>query len=311
MKVLVLMSDKARHFPNALYASLRVRVGTCDAYHLTTEQLEGVESFFRAFIRLEHYDRIVVAMPPSYVLRKIKFFRTLPSLVILRLEHDSATENAHMAKLFAQMPWLRWIGIDDEVCDEFAHQDRDAYWIPPSYDAEWFHHNRPPREVPMVHVFDPAHRLGPVLQGVIQSGLQYVPVDGSDHYLSEHMKPQDIFIFHPKRAHYEPGMVIQAMASGAVVILPTPNLKRRVLYGWHDYHDCLFYDDAAALPDLLGKVLVQPSLRASISRRAVDKVLLFHPKEVGQRLGGRLEITLRTPREYPAPRKLFGIELGW
>lgn len=311
MKVLVLMPEKGRRFSNALYTALRVRVGTCDVYHLSDAQLEDVDKFFRAFIRLEHYDRIVVGMPPSYISRKVKFFRSLPSLVILRLRHDGAAENAQMERLFTQIPWIRWIGIDDEICDEFAQRDHDAYWIPPSYDAEWFNPNREPRDVPVVHVFDPARRLCSALQSMVQANFQTVPAGEGNHYMSEHVRPQDILVFHPGRAHYEPGMVIEAMASGAVVMLPTLNLKRQVLYGWHDYHDCLFYDEVAALPELLAKVLLQPALRASISRRVVEKVMLFHPREVGQRLGGRLEIALRAPKGYSAPRRLFGIELGW
>lgn len=311
MKVLVLMPDKAKHFSNALYASLRVRVGTCDVYHLNEEQFDRVEDFFRSFVRLEQYDRIVIAAEPSYVLRKLKVFRQMAQLVILRLDYDSETENVQMAKVFTQMPWIRWIGIDDDVCEEFGRHGWDSYWIPPAYDAEWFHHNRPPRDTPVVHVFDPGQALGaavPVLSGV---HVQYVPVDEGDPYISEQVKPQDIVLFHPRHMHYAPNMVIHAMASGAVAMLPALNLKRRVLYGWHDFHDCVFYGDVGAVGDLLDKVLSQPQLRESISHHAVDKVLLFHPKEVGQRLGARLEIPLRTPKEYPGPRRIFGIELGW
>lgn len=311
MKVLVLMPDKTKLFPNALYSALRGRVGTCDVYHLNDEQLEDVENFFRAFIRLEHYDRVVVAMRPSYVLRKLKFFRALPGVVVLRLSHDHDAENLQMMKLFRQMPWVRWIGVDDEACDDFVKRDWDAYWIPPSYDAEWFHHNRAPRDVPFVHLYDPKNKLAKIFPHERPAGWQTLPAGDSAHYVSEHVRPQDIFVFCPEDSHYEPMPIVQAMACGAVVILPEPNVKRRVLYGWHDYHDCLFYGDISHLPMLLGKALSQPSLRASLSRHAVDKVMLFHPREVGQRLGGRLEIALRTPQEYPGPRRLFGIELGW
>lgn len=311
MKVLVLVPDKAKHFSTSLYAALRTRVGTCDAYHLNDGQFEDVEGFFRAFIRLEHYDRIVLARPPSYVFRKLRFFRTLPGLVLLRMVHDNDAENVQMVKLFTQMPWVRWIGTDDEMCEEFVRHNWDAYWIPPSYDTEWFHHNRAARDAPMVHLFDPGKALCSVFAAADGIVWQSVPLDSSEQYINEHVKPQDLFIFHPDTLHYEPGPVIQAMACGAVTVLPTPDVKRAVLYGWHDYHDCLFYETVSALPELLAKVLAQPALRASISRRAVEKVLLFHPREVGQRLGGRLEIALRTPKEYPAPRRLFGIELGW
>ena len=311
MKVLVLMPDKAKRFSNALYASLRVRVGTCDVYHLKEGQFDQVEEFFRNFIRLEQYDRIVVAAPPSYILRKIKVFRNIAQLVVLRLDYDSEAENVQMAKVFTQMPWVRWIGIDDEICEEFGRHGWDAYWIPSAYDAEWFHHNRLVRETPLVHVYDPGKKLVAALETLSAVAMQHVPVDADDHYMGEAIKPQDIFLFHPHWAYYEPNRLIHAMANGAVVILPALTLKRRVLFGWHDFQDCIFYSDIAAVPELLKKALGDAELRENISAHAVDKVMLFHPKEVGQRLGARLEISPRSPKEYPGPRRIFGIELGW
>lgn len=311
MKVLLLVPDKVTYVSSALYASLRTRVGTCDVYHLNKEHWDDIEIFFQRFVRKEQYDRIVIAASPVYLLKKIKFFRSLPALVILRLQHDSESKNVQMAKVLSKMPWARWIGVDDEICHEFAHHGWDASWIPPVYDADWFHGNRPLREKPVLHIFDPGKQLVLPLQHNDFEAVMYVPAEDSGQYLNEHVKPQDILIFQPKREHYEPTLVIQAMACGAVVFLPPLNLRRRVLYGWHDGQDCIFFGTTGVLPELLDKILQEEEMRQKISQNAIEKAMLFHPKEVGQRLGACLEPALRNPGDYPQPRRIFGIEIGW
>lgn len=313
MKVLILMPETSKRFSSALYASLRMRVGTCDVYRLNGEQWERIEEFFRRFVRKEQYDRIVISAAPEYLLKKRKFLRDLPGLVVLCMDYDKV-RRSQVSKLFAKMPWLRWIGIDDGACAEFVRHGWDASWIPPAYDPEWFHAGRAVRQVPVVHVFDPSGQLDVPWQDIDQSGevrVEQVLLAGSDQYLSEHVKPQDIFLFHPESENYEPTLAVHAMASGAVVLLPTLNLKRRVLYGWHDGQDCVFFGNAVALPELLGKLLRDDALREKISHNAVEKIKLFHPKDVGQRLGACLEPALHNPRDYPGPRRIFGIEFGW
>lgn len=313
MKVLILMPETSKRFSSALYASLRMRVGTCDVYRLNGEQWERIEEFFRSFVRKEQYDRIVISAAPEYLLKKRRFLRDLPGLVVLCMDYDKV-RRPQIARLLAKMPWLRWIGIDDGACVEFVRHGWDASWIPPAYDPEWFHANRPVREKPVVHVFDPSGRLDIPWQEIDQSGqvrVEQVLLAGSDQYLSEHVKPRDIFLFYPENENYEPTLAVHAMASGAVVLLPTLNLKRRVLYGWHDGQDCVFFGNTAVLPELLGKLLQDDALREMISHHAVEKIKLFHPKDVGQRLGACLEPALRNPRDYPGPRRIFGIEFGW
>ncbi|MDO4776023.1 MAG: hypothetical protein Q4A06_01085 [Cardiobacteriaceae bacterium] len=313
MKVLILMPETSRRFSSALYASLRMRVGTCDVYRLDEEQWESIEDFFRRFVPKDQYDRIVLSASPEYLLKKRRFFREIPGLVVLCMDYDKV-RRPQIARLFAKMPWIRWIGIDDEACAEFVRHGWDASWVPPAYDPEWFHAGRPVRETPVVHVFDPSGTLDVPWQDVDPAGqirVEQVLLAGSDQYLSEHVKPQDIFLFYPESEHYEPTLAVHAMASGAVVLLPTLNLKRRVLYGWHDRQDCVFFGNVEALPELLDKLLQDNALREKISQNAVEKIKLFHPRDVGQRLGACLEPALRNPRDYPAPRRIFGIELGW
>ncbi|MDO5091349.1 MAG: hypothetical protein Q4D61_07350 [Cardiobacteriaceae bacterium] len=311
MKVLILMPDTSKRFSSALYASLRMRVGTCDVYRLNSEQWEKIEDFFRRFVPKDQYDRIVMAAPPEYLLKRHRFFRELPGLVVLCMEHGRV-RRAQINKLFAKLPWIRWIGIDDEAVAEFVRHGWDASWIPSAYDPEWFHAGRPMRERPLLHVFDPGGTLNLAALGLPQ-GMQVAQVSlaGSDQYLSEHVKPRDLFLFHPEHEHYEPTLPVHAMAGGAVVLLPTLSLKRRVLYGWHDGQDCVFYGNPEALPELLARLWRDEALRDRISVNAVEKIRLFHPKEVGQRLGACLEPALRNPRDYPGPKRIFGIELGW
>ena len=60
MKVLLIAPKDSPTYLNSLYASLRVQVGTCDLYALDDKQSADISAFFNHFVKLQHYDRIVL-----------------------------------------------------------------------------------------------------------------------------------------------------------------------------------------------------------------------------------------------------------
>ena len=60
MKVLLIAPKDSPTYLNSLYASLRVQVGTCDLYALDDKQSADISAFFNHFVKLRHYDRIVL-----------------------------------------------------------------------------------------------------------------------------------------------------------------------------------------------------------------------------------------------------------
>jgi len=111
MKVLLIAPKDSPTYLNSLYASLRVQVGTCDLYALDDKQSADISAFFNHFVKLQHYDRIVLMYDGDYIHRHSLFLRTLPSLAMLRLEYDPPERRKKMKENFYVMPWLRWIGI--------------------------------------------------------------------------------------------------------------------------------------------------------------------------------------------------------
>ena len=67
MKVLLIAPKDSPTYLQSLYVALRVQVGTCDLYALNDKQSAALPEFFSHFVKLQHYDRIVLAYNGDYI----------------------------------------------------------------------------------------------------------------------------------------------------------------------------------------------------------------------------------------------------
>ncbi|MDO4642937.1 MAG: glycosyltransferase family 1 protein [Cardiobacteriaceae bacterium] len=311
MKVLLLAPKNAPTYLNALYAAIRLQVGTCDLYSLDEKQSVNLEDFFRHFVRFPHYDRIVLMYDGDFIYQQGRFLRTLPNVSMLRLEYDPPDKRRKMKSNFHAMPWLRWIGSDINVAREYIVQGHDVFWIPQVYDPEHFY-ARPKRDKIVCHLFSAVGSIGEGLRTALQNIVELNVITSDDlrqSLSSGKVGREDLFVFLPDKNNYDPEPMIIAMACGAVVLTPDPGNEARMRYRWRNLHDCIFFNKLDVLPTLIGKVLSHPPRLANISHHALMRVKLFQPQVIGQRIGEHLEAAVRNPADYPKRQRIFGFEI--
>ena len=314
MKVLLLAPKDSPTYLNALYAALRVQVGTCDLYALDGKQSANLDDFFRHFVRLPHYDRIVLMYDGDFIYQQGRFLRTLPNLAMLRPEFDPPETRRKMKSNFHAMPWLRWIGSDVDVAQEYSGQGHDVFWIPQIYDPEHFFARAKVRELPACHVYDGGGEVAAQLQKALAGKMELNVLARAREALWTEMSSgivgrEDLFVFIPESDHYDPTPMIWAMACGAVVLTPDPGNEIRMIYRWRNLHDTIFFNKKDALIPIIDKILLNPHRLASLAQHALARVKIFQPQSIGQRIGEFLETQVRNPADYPKRQRIFGFEI--
>ena len=314
MKVLLLAPKDSPTYLNALYAALRVQVGTCDLYALDGKQSANLEDFFRHFVRLPHYDRIVLMYDGDFIYQQGRFLRTLPNLAMLRPEFDPPETRRKMKSNFHAMPWLRWIGSDVDVAQEYSGQGHDVFWIPQIYDPEHFFARAKVRELPACHVYDGGGEVAAQLQKALAGKMELNVLARAREALWTEMSSgivgrEDLFVFIPETGRYDPTPMIWAMACGAVVLTPDPGNEIRMIYRWRNLHDTIFFNKKDALIPIIDKILLNPHRLASLAQHALARVKIFQPQSIGQRIGEFLETQVRNPADYPKRQRIFGFEI--
>lgn len=311
MKVLLLTPKSSPSYLRALYSALRIQVGTCDIYALDERQSSNLEDFFRRFIRLAHYDRIVLMYDGNYIYQESRFLRTLPNVTMLRCEYDPPELRKKMKSNFHAMPWLRWIGSDADLCREYASLGYDAFWVQQVYDPEHFHLSAKSRPSACCHLYDGNDKTENALRPLLPENVELRIVDKKNvwKHLAGNIFAGDLFVFIPERHYYDPTPMIMAMACGAVVLTTDPGNDTRILYRWRNLHDVIFIHDAVSTADRIKLLLAHPGRITDISRHALERVKLFKPSAVGQRIGECLEIPVRNPADYPKRQRIFGFEI--
>ena len=312
MKVLLIAPKDSPTYLNSLYASLRVQVGTCDLYALDDKQSADISAFFNHFVKLQHYDRIVLMYDGDYIHRHSLFLRTLPSLAMLRLEYDPPEKRKKMKENFFVMPWLRWIGSDLAVAQEYSGPGHDVFWLPQVYDPEHFYARPKAPGQLTCHIYDGSGTNA----DTIREALAEQPVKPNlldkttlwNDMIRGLVSREDLFIFIPEPDHYDPTPMIWAMACGAVVLTPDPGNDIRLRYRWRDMHDVVFFNKTEELAPLVENILAQPHRHTSLSQHAISRAKTFQPQVVGKRIGEYLETPIRDPANYPKSERIFGWE---
>ena len=314
MKVLLLAPKDSPTYLNTLYASLRVQVGTCDLYALDAKQSANLEDFFRHFVRLPHYDRIVLMYDGDFIYQQGRFLRNLPSLAMLRPEYDPPETRRKMRSNFHAMPWLRWIGSDPAVAQEYSALGHDVFWIPQIYDPEHFYAREKSGELPVCHLYDGSDEMTTQLREALENKVTLNLLSRDREELWQVMSSgtigrEDLFIFIPENSHYDPTPMIWAMACGAVALTPDPGNNIRMMYRWRNLHDTIFFKEKDLLLPIIEKILTNPHRLASLTQHALARVKNFQPQSIGQRVGEFLETQVRNPADYPKRQRIFGFEI--
>ena len=313
MKVLLIAPKDSPTYLNSLYAALRLQVGTCDLYELDDKQSADIGAFFNHFIKLQHYDRIVMMYDGDYIYQHGRFLRTLPSLAMLRLEYDPPETRRRMKSNFRAMPWMRWIGSDLAVAQEYGGQGHDVFWVSQVYDPEHFYARPKESEIPTCHIYDGSgNDFTALRQALAEQPLSINPLNKETlwHDMSRGMvSSEDFFIFIPESDHYDPTPMIWAMACGAVALTPDPGNDIRMIYRWRNLHDTIFFNKKDALLPIIEKILTNPHRLASLAQHALARVKNFQPQSIGQRVGEFLETQVRNPADYPKRQRIFGFEI--
>lgn len=310
MKILLLSSDKneGRTFP--LYGGIRRFAGTCEVFYLSREANRDLASFFARHIRLERYDRILLHLDPKEIYKHGRFLRALPFLSLLVYQkHYSFREASLMRKNLHTMPWIQLLSDDEKLIKKYEEEGINTVLIPQAYDGTMYRAQVRP---------DYAHQC--VFYGKDDAFLKmrHQFSDGCfgwqlavvhHQHPTKHLFLGDIFAYYPHK-QFNPQVVLEAMASGALVIMPDPGKVMRVLYGFRHEENCLLMDDVADLPDLLAilsqRAIVVPQMIENSLSLAED----FSYQALGNRIGKiLLSSSPRLASDYPLRARIFGVEV--
>lgn len=310
MKVLLVTPKHPPTYTDSLYVALRAKVGTCDFFPLDDRQSANMEEFFRRHIKLAHFDRILLMFDPQFIYNQSPFLRRLPTLAVLSLdEYQDSNQDKRMLANFRTMPWIRWIGMNMELCHQYQELGYDAYWIPPVYDNNLFNTHANSRYGRFIHVYG-NKSLQDLLGKILPPDLPISGVSNNTRDLVGQIVPQDIFIYWPNDEDQNSLMpLIHAMACGASIITRDIGLEKRVLYGWRSDHDMIFVDSIKSIPSKIKMLLQNHTFRVDLSNNAIQKAKMFQPSSVGRRIGIHTEIPVRNPSNYPMKQRIFGFEI--
>lgn len=312
MKVLLLTPKNPPNYTDALYLALRAQVGTCDYFPLDERQSNNLEDFFRRYIRLAHFDRILLMYSGQFIYQQSPFLRRLPTVAVLSLsqKQPSGAEQKKMLSNLKTMPWMRWIGTNPLFCREYQSLGFDAQWIPPSFNSAIYNAQNEPRMRSHCHIYAEEANRNELLMRLAQFNLTlhcYDPADDVEA-LAGHIMPEDIFI-HWCNDSADIEALIRAQACGAVVLIQDMSIDDRVLYGFQTEENLIFPHELARVSDRVAQLLNQRELRAQISRGAVEKAKAFAPATVGKRIGRHIEATVRNPKNYSMKQRIFGFDI--
>lgn len=312
MKVLLLTSSdhhNHRSLNAHLLTGLRQRVGTCESFMLTSDQKDNIEHFFKNFVRLAQFDRIVITFSQKEIHRHSLFFRQLPHLCVLNIgERYTPKEMRLLWRNLHVMPWLRVISDDYHLVQSLVSKGFDAYWISPIYDPEFYQPKRTLELPYRTYIYDLSNKIKKSINNykLPPEKTEFLDVDIK---LSEKILPKDILLYWVEDIHSHVLPVIQAMAMGAVVLMQDPGINNSIRYHWKDGYNCLFAENIDSALKSLEMLYLNLDILSRISQHAIQNVNFFSPQSVGDMLGSLLEPDIRQSIDYPKKIRLFGFEL--
>lgn len=308
MKVLLLTKQGQYSYISSMYKSLRTCVGTCDLFELNTQHLENLKVFFDSHIKLEHFDRLVFLIEPHYIRNQLRFITTLPNVVFL--EQDGAYDKSYLAaieRMFDEMPWMRFIVSGYHYNRRFIEAGMDSYFVQTTYDASRYNILQNKSSTLHTYLYDPFNTAqNSIRSNNIRTSLK--TIDNAFFNEIQAFNQGDILIYLPgdERIKYEQ-RIIQAMASGVVVITPNLGVEENQFNKLVNGENICLFDDSLSITQIVNYLHDNTEKRFAIAEHAAEDALFFSTENVGNLLGEVVMQPMRERRGYRKKLRIFGM----
>lgn len=307
MKALLLSTYQNQSIAQHLLTGLRQRIGTCEYVALTQDEQENIERFFARSVRLSQFDRIVLEAPQEWIYQQSLFLRQLPYLSVLCLHGAySAKEKRLLKRNLHVMPWTRFISVEEQLVHDLISKGYDSYWLRPMFNPSIYRPRRRLQQTVKCLIYDKNFTM----KDMVMRQYPHLPIQFCEHEeeLSLQLYEQDIFIYSPdEKLDFK--IVIQALACGAIALMPTPIAEASLRYHWRDNKNSIFINGWSDALEKAQVLLRDEARRAMLLKHSAKLVERFTPDKVGEMLGAALEPIVRDSADYPRKTRIFGFEL--
>lgn len=137
MKILFLVQKEQRIILDRLYDAVCNNTD-CDLRWLTSNEQANLRKYFKQYVDVNQYDRIVLFLRIKKEMKQVSFLRTIPNLVFL--EHDAYQNyipckyKGRFSAYYKKLPWVRILSSGAVVSRKLREEGYDAVFVPKGYD---------------------------------------------------------------------------------------------------------------------------------------------------------------------------------
>jgi len=306
MKVLFLVQKEQRIILDQFYDAIAQHC-EMDIRWLSSNEQANLRKYFKANVKTDNYDRIMLFLRFKKEIRQVSFIKTIPNLVIL--EHDAYQNyvdckyQGKFSKHYKQLPWARVLTSGAAVTRRLQSEGFDAVFVPKGYDQQLLHNLDVPRDIELGFVGSIksatySHRKAFLEQLAEQENLLITRTKSGDEYLQTLNR---IHFFVSADIGMGENMIknFEAMACGCVLFAYDQGQEENEALGFKDMHNIVLYKNMDDFKNKLNRVRADEALAAQIAKNGQK---LAQERYTFAQLGEAVISALREPlREHPTP----------
>lgn len=318
MKVLLLVQAEQRIILDRLYEGIS-HCCDCDIRWLNDNQQRNLRAYFKEYINIGQYDRIVFFLRFKQEIRQVNFIKSVPNLVIL--EHDASQNymkgkyNGKFSKHYRKLPWVRVVCSGFNVAQRLRAEGVDAVCVPKGYDQLLLEDKNYERDIELAFIgsikssayhkrkvlLETLASIEKILITRTQSGDEYVAMLNRVRFFVS----ADVGIGEYMIKNFE------AMACGCVLLAYNQGELENNALGFIDMENIVLYETIDELISKLNLLRNSPELAEKIAeagKKLASEEYTF--EKLGAKIVKAMEAPLRTaptPHWFTLLRNKLGI----
>ena len=311
MKVLLLVQDDQRVILDKYYDAICQHGGAgVVLQRLPSAKQKNLRAYFQSII-VEEYDRIVLMLRFKYLLKQVRFLRSLPNLVII--EHDACQNFISTSKYFGKfsrfyraIPWLRVIVSGYVVAQQLRDEGVDAVFLQKGYDSALLTNQQRERDIDAGFIGSTGSSVYSKRKAFLETlavseSLQIVKTPSGQPYADTLNRIRffvscDIGLGEYMIKNFE------ALACGCVLFAWRQGQGEEEALGFRDMENIVLYSSEGELREKLARLRKDMSLAGSIARQGqllAERQFSFDA--IGEKIASAWIPALRNPTEHTIP----------
>lgn len=274
MKILLLVQKEQRVILNSLCKGIE-NISDCDTRLLSSSEQSNLRKYFKRYVEIEKYERIIFFLRFKKELRQTSFIKTIPNLVIL--EHDAYQNyiqckyTGKFSKYYKSLPWARVLTSGAVVTRRLQEEGVDAVFVPKGYDQELLKNLQQPRDIELGFIGSTKSVAYSQRRGFLEKLAE------KENLLAKRTKSGDEYLQTLNRIRFfvsaDIGMGeymiknFEAMACGCVLFAFSQGTEENQALGFKDMENIVLYNSIGDFQEKLAMLRADPKLAEQIAVR--------------------------------------------